>query len=323
MKLKRWISENRLFVILLLLVLFTSLVNRSFLSKVNITGMLTQISFMTMLAIGMTFVILTGGIDLSVGAQAGLSTVMIASIMKAMQDSPNPVGVTLLGVVVALATTTCIGLLNGIMITRLNLPPIIVTLSMTWVANGIGNTLIKGQPISLAFNCLKDVLTYKIGTWIPVMLVLALIFLAISMYVLKNLRFGREIYAVGSSRYAAYISGMKTKRIITRAYVLSGLCCGIAGLFIAANLNSGYPDAAKEYELYSIAAVVMGGVSLSGGEGRIINAFWGVIILRLLNKLVVFTGLSNISGFMEGIIIGGVLVAVLYFNSLKREGEKA
>jgi ribose/xylose/arabinose/galactoside ABC-type transport system permease subunit len=220
--------------------------------------------------------------------------------------------------VLALAVTSAMGFLSGALITGLNLPPLIVTLSMTWIAQGVGNTIIKGQPIALAFNTLKDVLVFRIGTWIPVMLLIALALLALSAFVLSRLRFGREIYAVGSSRYAAYISGMKTRRILRRAYTLSGLCSGIAGLFIAANLNSGFPDAARDYELYSIAAVVMGGISLSGGEGRILNAFWGVILLRVLNKLVVFTGLSNISGFMEGIIIGAVLVAVLFANSLRK-----
>jgi ribose transport system permease protein len=317
MKVKKLLSEKRLLLALILLLAFTSLYNTSFLSKVNLIGMLVQISFMTVLTIGMTFVILTGGIDLSVGAQAGLATVIVASVMKQWSGG-FPILVTLLGVVLALAVTSAMGFLSGALITGLNLPPLIVTLSMTWIAQGVGNTIIKGQPIALAFNTLKDVLVFRIGTWIPVMLLIALALLALSAFVLSRLRFGREIYAVGSSRYAAYISGMKTRRILRRAYTLSGLCSGIAGLFIAANLNSGFPDAARDYELYSIAAVVMGGISLSGGEGRILNAFWGVILLRVLNKLVVFTGLSNISGFMEGIIIGAVLVAVLFANSLRK-----
>ena len=203
----------------------------------------------------------------------------------------------------------------------MNISPLIVTLGMTWIATGLGNTLVKGKPIALEVAGFKDVLTYKIGTWIPVMFIFAMIALVIIMQILSKT--GLALVLCGrSSRYAAHISGMKTGRVLRQAYMLSGLCAGIAGVLIAANLNSGYPAAAKDYELYTIAAVVMGGVSLTGGEGTVWNAFLGVIIIRILKKLVVFTGLSNISGFMEGIIVGALLVLVLYLIPAGRGESK-
>ncbi len=319
-KVKAALSRNTLGLVVVVMFAFCSLYNTSFLSKMNLTGMLVEVSYMTLLAIGMTFAILTGGIDLSVGAVAGLSTVIIARVMRDMYLGGDVLTI-LVAIVLAVGVCTLIGYLNGLLITSMNIPPLIVTLGMTWIATGLGNTLVKGKPIALEVAGFKDVLTYKIGTWIPVMFIFAMIALVIIMQILSKTRFGRSFYAVGSSRYAAHISGMKTGRVLRQAYMLSGLCAGIAGVLIAANLNSGYPAAAKDYELYTIAAVVMGGVSLTGGEGTVWNAFLGVIIIRILKKLVVFTGLSNISGFMEGIIVGALLVLVLYFNSL-REGAK-
>lgn len=319
-RLKALASKHSLLLIVILMFAGCSLYNASFLRKINLTGMFIEISYMSVLTIGMTFVIITGGIDLSVGAVAGLSTVMIARVMRDAALGGEAV-TTLVAVALALLVCALIGLLNGLLVTVMRIPPLIVTLGMTWIATGIGNSLVKGKPIALALPTLKSILAYRIGTWVPIMLLLSLAGLAAAMYVLAKTRFGRSFYAVGSSRYAAYISGMNTRQVLRRAYLISGLCGGLAGVFIAANLNSGYPTAAVDYELYTIAAVVMGGISLTGGEGTLWNAFLGMIILRILKKLVVFTGLSNISGFMEGIIVGSLLVLVLFFDSLRKEAR--
>ncbi len=315
---KRFLSNNSLLIILIILFLFTSLYNPSFLTKINLSGILIQTAYMTFLAMGMTFVILTGGIDLSVGAVTSLSTVIIAYTMKNLNVGNTTINI-LLSIFFSLLTCFLVGLANGILIAYLNFPPIIVTLCMTWIATGIGNTLIKATPLALKYREFRKFFSLKIGGLVPITIIIAIIVLILLSYILNKTRFGREFYAVGSSKYAAFISGMNVKRIVCRAYIICSVFAGIAGIFLAANLNSGYANAAKDYELFTIAAVLMGGISLSGGEGKIINAFFGVIILRILNKLVVFTGLSSISGFIEGIIIGTILVLVLFFNSLKKD----
>jgi ribose transport system permease protein len=275
---------------------------------------------MSFLAIGMTFVILTGGIDLSVGAVAGLSTVIVAYTMKYASLGNDPATI-LLSVFFALLCCTAIGLFNGVMVTFFNLPSLIVTLSVTWVATGIANTIVKGTPMALSVFSFRRIIMFRIGNWIPVLFIITILVLGLFCYVFAKLRFGREIYAVGSSAYAAFISGMKVRNVLIRVYTISGLFAGLAGLVIAANLSSGYATAAIDYELYAIAAVVMGGISLTGGEGRLINAFYGVIFLRLLKKIVVFTGLSKISGYMEGMIVGSILILVLFFSFMKRENR--
>jgi ribose transport system permease protein len=300
--------------------IFSSLYNNAFLTSFNIKGMLIESSFMTLLAMGMTFVILTGGIDLSVGSIAGLSSVVLTLIMKHWKLG-NDLLVILIAVVLSLLLCTALGLINGIFVTKLRLPPLIVTLGMTWVASGLGNALLKGVPLALSISAYKKALEIKVLDWIPITFIIVLTLLILQAYVLKSFRWGREFYAVGSNRYAAFISGTKTSSVLRRAYMLSGLLAGLAGLLIAAYTGSGYPAAARNYELYTIAAVVMGGISLTGGEGKVFLAFFGVIVLRLLNKLVVFTGLSSISGFIEGIIVGSLLIIVLLINTL-RKGEE-
>lgn len=317
-RIKQFLSTHSLLVIVIALFVFTSVYNSNFLSKINLSGMLIQIAYMTFLAMGLTFVILTGGIDLSIGAISSLSTVIIAYSMKNFFVVNSTVTI-IVGVLLVLVACAIIGLINGFFIADLNFPPIIVTLCMTWIATGLGNTIIKGTPIALKYPEFRKFLSLKIGGLVPLTFIIAMVVLAFLIWVLAKTRFGRQFYAVGSSSYAAFISGMNVKLVLRKAYVISAIFAGVAGLFLAANVNSGYATAAQSWELYSIAAVVMGGVSLSGGEGNILNAFYGVIILRILNKLVVFTGLSNISGFIEGIIIGAILVLVLFVNSLKKE----
>lgn len=317
-KIKKVLSNNSLLIIVIGLFVFTSVYNPNFLSKINLSGMLIQMGYMTFLAMGLTFVILTGGIDLSIGAISSLSTVVIAYSMKNFFVVNNTVTI-IMGVLLVLAVCFVIGLINGFFIADLNFPPLIVTLCMTWIATGLGNTIIKGTPIALKIPEFRKFLSFKFGNLVPVTFIIAVVVLACLIWVLAKTRFGREFYAVGSSSYAAFISGMNVKLVLHKAYILSALFAGVAGLFLAANVNSGYATAAQNWEMYSIAAVVMGGVSLSGGEGSILKAFYGVIILRILNKLVVFTGLSNISGFIEGIIIGTILVLVLFVNSVKKE----
>lgn len=307
-----------LLVITVAMFIFCCIFNSAFLSRMNISGLLVEISYMSFLAIGMTFVILTGGIDLSVGAIAGLSTVIIAYTMK---NSPwKSDGTTIvMAIILAVGVAALLGLLNGLMVAYFNLPPLIVTLAVTWIASGFGNRMIKGAPMALSVRSFRKILMYNIGGWVPVMFLITVFLLLLFSFILAKTRFGRETYATGSNYYSAFISGIKVKHVLVRSYVLSGFFAGIAGVLISANLSSGYAAAATDYEIYSIAAVVMGGVALTGGQGKLKNAIIGVVFLRILKKIVVFTGLSNISGFIEGMIVGAIMVFVLYINTLKED----
>ena len=319
-RIKESAAKNKLLIITIVLFVFCSLYNPSFLSRLNINGMMLSTSYMSLLVIGMTFVILTGGIDLSVGATAGLSSVILAYGMNNFMIANESITL-LFCILLVLIVSVGIGLINGLFVAMLNLPPLVVTLGMTWVVTGIADTIVKGKPIPLPKTALKTFLKFKVFNVVPVMLIISVVALVLFIFIFAKLRYGRQFYAVGSSKYAAYVSGMNIRAVLINAYSVAGLLSGIAGIFIAINLNAGYPKAANGYELYTIAAAVMGGVALEGGQGKLLNAFYGVLILQILKKLVVFTGLANISGFLEGMIVGTILVLVLYFNSLKSKGN--
>ena len=319
-KTKIFLKDKTLILVIIVLTVACTFFNSSFLTAFNISGVLTETAFMAFLAMGMTLVMLTGGIDLSVGALAGLSTVIIALVMDELYVVNDFVTI-IVAVVLAVAACSLLGLVNGLCVTKLKLPPLIVTLGMTWIANGIGNSLLKGTPLALSVDAYKDIFRYRLFSWIPITFILVLLILFGMYYLLTRCRWGREFYSVGSNRFAAHISGIKTNSVLRRAYIFSGLFSAVAGILVAAYTGSGYPDAAHNYEIYTIAAVVMGGVSMNGGKGKIQQTFIGVIVLRLLNKLVVFSGLSSISGFIEGIIVGALLIAVLLIGNIQKRGE--
>ncbi|NLA80726.1 MAG: ABC transporter permease [Chloroflexi bacterium] len=220
---KSFFAKHNLLLIVVVMFAGCSVYNASFLSKLNLTGMMVEISYMTMLTIGMTFVILTGGIDLSVGALAGLSTVIIARVLRDTSLGSDGFS-TLMAILLAVLSCGIIGYVNGLLITLINISPLIVTLGMTWVTIGLSNTLVKGKPIALQISFLKNVLAYRIGTWVPVMTIVALVALVIAIYLLAKTKFGRSFYAVGSSIYAAHISGINTQTVLLMAYLISGLC---------------------------------------------------------------------------------------------------
>jgi len=319
---KSKLSSNALILIAIAMVVFCAVINPTFIQSFTVSGLLQEIAYMSMLAMGMTFVILTGGIDLSVGAVIGLSTSLVALSLRSLPIE-NPFFLSVVAIAIAVLACSGIGALNGLCITYLRLPPMVTTLAMTWVAQGIAEAVIKGPPIAIKLTEYKEVFNFKIGGWVPVTFIVAVVLLILLSNMLKNRRSGREFYAVGSNQYAAFISGTNINKVLMKAYVYNGLLAGFAGVFMAAFVGSGYAGAGINYELYSIAAVVMGGVAMTGGEGKMYLAFFGCVILRLLNKIVIFTGLSSVSGFIEGIIIGGILILVLFINTMKRGGAKA
>jgi ribose transport system permease protein len=319
---KSTLSKNALILVAIAMFIFCVAININFIEAFTISSLLQEIAYMSILAMGMTFVILTGGIDLSVGAVMALSTTIMALFLK---NSPfdHAAPSIIVAMVIAFAVCIGIGVFNGFCVTVLKLPPMVATLAMTWVAKGIAEWISKGPPILIKLSEFKGFFNYKIGGWVPVTFIFAVALLLFLSNMLKNRRSGREFYAVGSNQYAAFISGTNTKGVLMKAYIINALFAGISGVLVAAFTGSGFAGLGTDYELYTIAAVVMGGVAMTGGEGKMYLAFFGVVILRLLNKVVIYSGLSSVSGFIEGIIIGGILIVVLFINSSRKGDTKA
>ncbi|GLO67236.1 MULTISPECIES: ribose ABC transporter permease [Oceanobacillus] len=290
-------------IALVLLIVTVTIMNPAFLDPANIMNLLRQISINGLIAFGMTFVILTGGIDLSVGSILALSSA-IAAIM--MTSGIDPILAVIIGVLLG----AVFGALNGILVSKGNLAPFIVTLATMTIFRGLTLVFTDGKPVtglgdSYAFQLFGK--GYFLG--IPVPAVTMIIAFVILWFLLHKMSFGRKTYAIGGNEKAAKISGIKVDRVKIFIYSISGMMAALAGMILTSRLNSAQPTAGTSYEMDAIAAVVLGGTSLAGGKGRIAGTFIGVLIIGILNNGM---NLLGISSFYQQVVKGVViLIAVL------------
>ena len=290
---------------LTLLVVVITIMNQQFLSPDNLLNLLRQVSINGLIAFGMTFVILTGGIDLSVGSILAFSSAMTALIITSGID---PIFAMLLGCVVGLLA----GAVNGLLVTAGGMAPFIVTLATMTIYRGATLVVTDGNPItglgdSLMFQLFGK--GYFFG--IPVPAVTMAVTFVILYIILNKTVFGRQTYAIGGNETAAALSGIKVNRTKIMIYALSGLMSALAGIILASRLDSAQPTAGASYELDAIAAVVLGGTSLMGGKGRIVGTLIGVLIIGVLNNGL---NLIGVSSFYQQIIKGLVIVVAVLID---------
>lgn len=303
----RWWDRVGILVVLVLLVALMAAIAPNFASTDNLLNIARSISINAILAAGMTFVIITAGIDLSVGSIVAVSGVV--AVLSAMGGVPSPLAV-LLGVLAGAAA----GLLNGLFVAYMALAAFIVTLASMTFLRGLAYTMTGGQPIvdnALNFRDLGN--GYIAGVPIPV-IVMVIVYL-VAWFVLERTRYGRHVYAVGGNPEAARLAGVNVKRILTSVYAISGACAGLAGVIFAARVVSAQPTAGTSYELDAIAAVVLGGTSLAGGRGRIIGTLIGAVILGVLSTGLI---LMNVPFFTQLLIKGIVIILAVSIDSLKQ-----
>jgi ribose transport system permease protein len=278
-----------------------------FLTVTNLLNVLEQTSINAIVAVGMTFVIISGGIDLSVGSVLALAGIALGSAVGA--GVPMPAAVTL-----ALATGAACGLANGALITFGRLPPFIATLGMMSVARGAALMLAEGRPISGFGEGFRALATGHV-LMVPAPVVITVVVYGVAHFVLGHTVFGRATYAIGGNEEAARLSGVPVRFHKTAVYVVAGLTSAAAAVILTARLNSAQPTAGTMYELDAIAATVIGGTSLLGGEGTVIGALIGALIMGVLRNGL---NLLNVSSFFQQVVIGAVIIgAVLIDMSLK------
>lgn len=279
----------------------------AFLTTGNLINVLRQASLLFLLASGLTLVILTGGLDLSVGANVAMSACLAASVIKGT-------GSPLLGVGAGLGAGTLIGLANGLLVAKLRIPPFIATYGMLWVLHGLTYWFMAGETIHgfpPEFRAIGS--GYLWGVPIPVFLMLAFLFVGIA--VAQKTTFGQEIYAIGANPVAARLSGVPVGRRLVLVYVISGAMAGLASLVFLARLNSAEGDIGEALTLPAIAAVLIGGTSLFGGVGRVSGTLIGAIILTLvLNGM----NLLTISANWQPLVTGVIVVLAVFFDTLSR-----
>jgi ribose transport system permease protein len=294
-------------IALLVLCLVTALLTGRFLSPLNLTNILVQSSIMAVIAIGMTFVIIGGGFDLSVGSSVALAGCIAAMAMVQFGLAA--------GVLAGIATGIAVGLVNGVIVAKLGINPFISTLGTMVLVRGLVYLITGGAPVGddrlptafLAFGSAR-LLGIHYLVWVPAVLLVVL------SWVMAATPYGRRIYATGGNREAAYLSGVPVDRIIASTYIWCGGLAGLAGVMLAARLQSGQPTAGEYYELTAIAAVILGGASLHGGEGALYKSIIGVFIMVVLGNGL---NLLNVDSYWQRVAIGVVIIAAAAADRLR------
>jgi putative xylitol transport system permease protein len=311
------IQEYGIFIAFLILVVVLSLSNPYFLTSGNISNVLLQTSINGVLAIGMTFVILTRGIDLSVGSVVALAGIVSASFATtsasaAVSGAPYPVFVP---IAVGLAVGVACGGVVGTIVSRFAVPAFVATLGMLSAARGLTLIYGNGRPVPALVPEFRAIGTSSLlGIPTPV-IILAVVFL-VSWWVLTRTRFGRYIYAVGGNPHAAKTSGINVTRIRFSVYVISGALAGLAGMMLSARTGSALPQAGIAYELDAIAAVVIGGTSLAGGVGRVTGTLIGALIIGVMNNGL---DLMGIQSYYQQILKGALIVGAVMLDQKRNQ----
>jgi ribose transport system permease protein len=256
----------------------------------------------------MSFIILLGGIDLSVGSNAAFCGLIIGILIK---NVGMGVGISIL---IGIVCASLIGLVNGLLITMFNLPPFIATLGIMSVARGAAYTITAGQPIYTFPESFLAITGRVAGFPLITSMVMVLMF-AIGAYVLKYTRYGRYLYAIGGNESCAHLSGINVKAVKCAAYVISGFCCGIAAVLLTSRLDSAVPTNAEGAEMDAIAAVVIGGISMSGGEGNLSGTVIGALIIGVIAN---GQNLLSVPQGAQRMVKGIIIVAAVIFDVLRR-----
>lgn len=311
-------------IFLFVLIVILSILEPGFRTERNLFNVMRQISFIGIVAVGMTFVILTAGIDLSVGSLLAFSGIVAASAAKGtrslLQGGVQDDGgiYVLYAALAAIGVGLAIGLLQGTLIGKLGIPAFIVTLGGLGAWRGATLVWSGGQPIS----SFSDDFTYWgqgfIGR-VPIPVVIFLTFVVIGHVVLKYTQYGRWIYALGGNPEAARLSGLRTTALTISVYVISGLCAGLAAFLLTSRLNSAEQIAGQNYELRAIAAVVIGGTSLFGGQGGVIGTFIGAMLIGVLENGLVILGVSP---NWQPIIVGAIIVLSVYVDQVAKKRRR-
>jgi putative xylitol transport system permease protein len=307
-----WLTQYGIIIAFLLLCVALTFLNKYFLTPENISNILLQTSINGILAMGMTLVILTGGIDLSVGSVLAFSSIVAATFVTG--DNPQSPLVALL---VGILTGAVLGLINGCIVAYLRIPSFVATLGMLSVARGLTYAYTGGMPVpNLSESFLNLGEGFFLGVPMPVLIFL-LIFV-ILWVVLNHTTYGRSVYAVGGNVKSARTAGIATKPVTASVYVIAGLLAGLGGLILTARTSSALPQAGVSYELDAIAAVVIGGTSLSGGVGSIAGTLLGALIIGTINNGLDLLGVSSA---YQQIVKGCIIVVAVLLDYSRHANE--
>ncbi|HEY8890486.1 MAG TPA: ribose ABC transporter permease [Clostridium sp.] len=301
---KGYLLEYGIYIVFILLCIILTLANENFLTVDNVMNILRQISINGIIAVGMTFIIITGGIDLSPGSVLAFSSIVACDFAHPGQYP------LIVSIIIGVGIGLLCGLANGFIIAKGKVAPFIVTLGMLTTARGLTLVYKSGRPVidlSTSYNNIGG--GYIIGIPIPVIILIVVIVLA--NFILKYTRFGRHVYAIGGNEVSAEVSGLNINKIKILVYGLAGTLTGLAGVILSSRVMAGTVVAGQGYELDAIAAVVIGGTSLSGGKGSIKGTVIGALIIGVMNNGL---DLLNVPSYYQQIVKGVIIVGAVYFD---------
>lgn len=321
---RAFLVKNMVVVILIALILGFGLgTGGKFFAANNLVNLTTQMAINAMLSAGLTYVIILGGIDISVGSVAALAGVVSTMIATQMPNLTKLGSIPLL-VLPALIVGLVCGAFNGIMISRLNVVPMIATLAMQTIGRGMcfifsGGTAVSGIPKAYSFVGAGRWLVTEGNPngWIPNITIFVIIMVIIVHILLSKTVFGRHVYATGSNQQVAHLAGVNTKNTVLAGHIICSIMAAMAGVLNASKLCSGQPAACDGYEMYAIAATVLGGTSLTGGSGSIARAMFGVAVIAVINNGM---NLMHINSYWQKVVIGAIILfAVIIDMAQKRK----
>ena len=291
--------------LILVCALFSSMTSR-FLTPTNISVILNQVSVNAILAFGVTFVIIAGGIDLSLGSLVAVCGVVVALLS---QNNEYSLWLAIIGTLIA---GIALGALNGIIVVLTKVPPFIVTLGTMTIGRGVALILSKGRPIS-ELNESLNFLGNGDLFGIPIPILFLVLSYATCHILLTKTIFGRYVKAIGGNEIASYVAGVRVNRIKLYVYMISGLFAALAGILLTARINTGQPNAGLGFELDAIAAVIIGGTSTRGGKGTITGTLLGVLFIGVINNGL---DLINVSAYWQQVIMGGIIILAVVLDGL-------
>ena len=305
------IRQYGLLIVFGIICLIISLITPQFLTVSNLTIIVTQVSINALLAFGVTFVIITGGIDLSLG-----SIVAVTGVTSAMLAHPDSYPV-LIPIVMGLLAGLLMGVFNGFIITKSKIAPFIVTLGTMTIGRGLALILSDGRPVSNlsdSFNYLGSGTIFGI----PILILIFILVFALCSIILSKTILGRHIYAIGGNEQAARASGINIDRVKLSVYSISGLLAGLAGILLASRITTGQPNAGAGFELDAIAAVVIGGTSTAGGRGTMTGTLIGVLLIGVINNGL---DLLNVTSYYQQVVMGIIIIGAVIIDSLNQKSN--
>ena len=302
------IGKYIIFIFLILFCVVLSVTTSGFLTKKNIINVLRQVSYNGIIAVGMTFVIITGNIDLSVGGVVGLSAIIACDFAH---PGEYPLIVPIL---VALSIGAAVGVINGLGIAYGRVPAFIMTLGTNTILRGIVMLYNNGKPVLDLSESYQAIGSGYLGI-LPIPVILLAAVLLLGWFVLNKTRFGRHVLAVGGNEQAARVSGINTKLTKIIVYVMSGVFSALAGMIISARVNAGSPTLGTGYENDAIAAAVIGGTSMMGGQGSMVGTIGGILIIGVMNNGL---DLLNVSSYYQQVAKGTIIIAAVLFDMLSK-----